>query len=127
MDGGRCIISEHTEQVRLFRIAGIWASQGIHPELELLHAIPMGGKRPISVAKRMKASGAKKGLLDMCLPVPRGGYHGLYLELKVKGGRLTKEQKWWIEKLREQGFRVEVCYGCQAALDVLMEYLGGDE
>ncbi len=119
--------SEHMEQVRLFRIAQIWAQQGTYPELELLHAIPMGGKRPISVAKRMKAAGAKKGLLDMCLPVARGGYHGLYIELKVTGGRVTKEQRWWIEKLGEQGYRVEVCYDCQTALDVLVDYLGGGD
>ena len=118
-------MSEHTEQVSLFQKAERW--EGEYPELALLHAIPMGGKRPISVAKRMKAAGAKKGLLDMCLPVPRGQYHGLYLELKVKGGRLSKEQKWWIEKLREQGYAVHVCYGCIEAWGVIMEYLGGDD
>jgi len=59
--------------------------------------------------------------------VARGGFHGLYIELKVKGGRVSKEQRWWIEKLREQGYRVEVPVGCQAALDVLMDYLEGDD
>ena len=119
-------MTEHAEQVDLFQKAERW--EGDYPELALLHAIPMGGKRPISVAKRMKAAGAKKGLLDMCLPVPRGQYHGLYLELKVEGGRVSKEQKWWIEKLREQGYRVEVPVGCEAAWDVVIDYLtGGDD
>ena len=119
-------MTEHAEQVDLFQKAERW--EGEYPELALLFAIPMGGKRPISVAKRMKAEGAKKGMLDLVLPVARQGYHGLYLELKVKGGRLSKEQKWWIEKLREQGYRVEVCYSCDAAWDVVIDYLtGGDE
>lgn len=123
-------MTEHAEQVRLFRIAGIWASQGIHPELELLHAIPMGGKRHIAVAKKLKAEGAKAGVPDVCLPVPRQGYHGLYIENKWGRNTPTESQQWWIDQLREQGFRVEVCYSCQAALDVLVDYLtlpGGDD
>ena len=126
-------MTEHMEQVRLFRIAQIWAQQGTHPELELLHAIPMGGLRHKAVAGKLKAEGVKAGIPDICLPVPRTGtrkrqgYHGLYIEMKDGRNKPTERQAWWIEKLREQGYRVEVCYGCQAALDVLVDYLGGGE
>ncbi len=120
--------SEHAEQVRLFNIAIIWAREGIHPELELLHAVPMGGKRPISVAKRLKAEGARAGVPDVCLPVARGGQHGMYIEMKYGRNRPTEYQRWWIDRLREQGYRVEICYSCQEALDALEDYLeGGDE
>jgi len=119
-------MTEHTEQVSLFQKAEQWEAD--YPELALLFAIPMGGKRHPRVGQKLKESGAKKGVLDICLPVARHGYHGLYLELKVKGRYPSKEQKWWIEKLREQGYRVEVCYSCDAAWDVVIDYLtGGDE
>jgi len=127
VDGRRCIISEHTEQVRLFRIAGIWASQGIHPELELLFAIPNGGWRHKRTAGRLKAEGLKAGVPDTFLAVPRGAFAGLWIEMKYGRNTVTDNQQWWIEKLREQGYRVEICYSCQAALDVILEYLGGDD
>ena len=119
--------SEHAEQVRLFNIAAIWASQGIYPELELLHAVPMGGLRHKGVARKLKAEGAKAGVPDICLPVARDMFHGLYIEMKVGRNKPTEHQQWWINKLREQGYRVEVAYGCQAALDVLVDYLTGGE
>ncbi len=125
-------MSEHDEQVRLFLIAQIWAEQGTYPELELLHAIPMGGLRHKAVAGKLKAEGAKSGVPDVCLPIPRKGdrgqsYHGLYIEMKYGRNTTTDNQEWWIEQLRRQGYRVEVCYSCQAALDVLEDYLGGGD
>ena len=50
--------------------------------------------------------------------IPNGGKRG-------KGGRLTEEQKEMIPKLRKQGYRVEVCFGMEAARDVLIRYLEG--
>lgn len=93
------------------------------PELELLYAIPNGGKRHVAVAAKLKAEGVKKGVLDYCLPVARGGFHGLYLELKAPRGRLTDEQKWWIKKLVERGYAAGVCYGAEEAIRILETYL----
>ena len=75
------------------------------PELRLLHAIPNGGKRDIRTAAMLKAEGVKPGVPDICLPVPRGGKHGLYIELKRrKGGTVSKAQEAWIRALMAQGF-----------------------
>jgi hypothetical protein len=62
----------------------------------------------------------------MCLPVPAGRHHGLYIELKAQGGRVSDEQKEWIAALRAQGYRAEVCVGADAAWGVICEYLGID-
>jgi hypothetical protein len=68
--------------------------------------------------------GMKRGVPDVCLPVPRGGFHGLYVEMKrVKGGRPSPEQLWWRDKLREQGYRAEICCGWEDAVRVIREYL----
>lgn len=48
------------------------------PELALLHHIPNGGTRDAVEAKHLKQQGVKSGVPDLCLPVPRGQYHGLY-------------------------------------------------
>lgn len=118
--------SEEVEQTCLFRWAMLMERE--MPELKLLHAIPNGGKRSKAEAARMKAAGVKAGVPDMCLPVPRGTYSGLYIELKrQKGGRLSNEQMEWLGRLRKQGYAAYVCYGWQEAAGVIHGYLKGDQ
>ena len=66
----------------------------------------------------------KPGVPDLCLPVARGGYHGLYIELKrAVGGILSDEQKWWIDELKSQGYAAIVCHGAEEAIRTIKEYL----
>jgi len=59
-------------------------------------------------------------------PVARGSCHGLAIELKrTKGGRVSAEQRWWINRLLEQGYCAAVCNGWQAAKRVIEDYLRG--
>lgn len=113
--------SESTEQIYLF----LWAaySTASMPELDLMYHIPNGGKRNITTAKRLKAEGVKAGVPDICLPVARGYYHGLYIELKAGRNKTTENQNKWIKSLREQGYYVQVCYGWEEASKVIVEYL----
>nr|DAI66254.1 MAG TPA: Nuclease [Caudoviricetes sp.] len=116
------IPTEDTEQAHIFAWAA-WAS-GKYPELDLMHHIPNGGKRSKSEAARFKAQGVKAGVPDIFLPCARGGYHGLYIELKrTKGGKLSAVQKEWIDALRGQDYKVIVCYGFDEAREVIINYL----
>lgn len=118
------IPTESEEQQALFEWAKIQTEH--YPELKLLFAIPNGGKRHIVTALRMKKEGTRKGVPDLCLAVARGGYHGLYIELKrLNGGKVSEEQKKWIDALTAQVYKVEVCKGWQEASKVIMEYLEG--
>ena len=93
------------------------------PELALLYHIKnetTEGKEHVAVDRSM---GVKKGVPDLCLPVPRGKYHGLYVELKNETGRTSEAQEWWGEKLLEQGYMWEVCHGWQSAVRVLEWYM----
>lgn len=115
-------MTEHEEQVALMRLVEM--HKGRWPELGMLYAIPNGGDRHPAVAAKMKAEGVKKGVPDLCLCLPRGGYHGLFIELKrQKGGQVSAEQKAWISALRGQGYRAEVCKGAAEAWDVIREYV----
>ena len=95
------------------------------PELALLHHIPNGGTRDPVEAKHLKQQGVKRGVPDLCLPVPRGGFHGLYIEMKTEQGRATDEQKWWGEQLTKQGYCWSVCHGWEIATRVIESYLEG--
>ena len=115
--------TESGEQKLLFEWAAL-AERG-HPELKLLHAIPNGGWRHAKTAAGLKAEGVKAGVPDLCLPVPRGGYHGLYIELKSAKGRLGKRQKEWLEMLGRNGYLAVACYGFEDARGLILSYLHG--
>lgn len=114
---------EGAEQATLMEWAALM--EGRWPELKLLFHVPNGGARSKSEAGRMKRQGVKAGVPDLVLPVARGGYHGLYLELKAAGGRPTPEQKEWIRELQEQGYASTVAVGWEAAAKVIETYLCG--
>ena len=120
---------EHDEQVALFSWAKEYEKQ--YPPLQLLYAIPNGGYRHRATAVNLKAEGVKAGVPDCFLPVvctAKDGvvYHGLYIELKRadRKNHPTSEQLVWISRLRAEGYRVEVCYGANDAVRVIIDYLG---
>ena len=114
--------SEDDEQMMVIR----WAAHmmGRWPDLKWLYHIPNGGKRGKVEAARFKAMGVKAGVPDLFLPVPCGQYHGLYIEMKrQKGGKLSRDQREWIDGLRRNGYRVWRCNGAKEAIDVLEAYM----
>lgn len=122
------IPTESEEQKALIRWAK--ANVGRYPELAGLYHIPNEGQRDPRVGARMRAEGLRKGVPDLCLPVARGGCHGLYIELKrTRGGRVEPEQAAWIEWLLSQGYAACVCRGWEAAAKEIMAYIkqGGQD
>lgn len=118
------IPSESTEQQHLFQWARMMS--GAHPELALMYKITNEGRRSRANGARMVAEGMKKGVPDICLPVARGGHHGLYIELKrERNSRVTREQLEWIEALMDQGYAAAVCRGCDEAIRLITDYLAG--
>lgn len=114
--------TESEEQIALFQWAEMMMKK--YPELGMLYHIPNGGKRNIRTAARLRKEGVKPGVPDLCLPVPSGKYHGLYIEMKrQKGGKVSAIQDIWLSALMEYGYKTVVCCGWQAAAKVLTAYL----
>lgn len=112
---------EAAEQINLFR----WAEymSGKYPEIKLMYHVPNGGSRNKIEAANLKRQGVKAGVPDICLPVPRGKYHGLYIELKAGKNTTTEKQKEWLSALEAQNYFTVVCHGWQQAADVITRYL----
>lgn len=94
----------------------------------MLFHIPNEGKRSLREGANLKKAGLKKGVPDLFLPVPRGEYHGLFIEMKRVDGKAREEQQWWINRLIEEGYYAVVCCGWKRAATILvqyMEYKGG--
>lgn len=111
--------SEHSEQCEVIR----WSLWQNDERLRLLFAVPNGGWRHIRTAAYLKAEGVKAGVPDLLLPVPSAPYHGLFIEMKRKGGTVSKNQRWWVAQLRNQGYAVAVCYSGAEAIGVLREWI----
>lgn len=118
--------TEEQEQIALFNWAA-WMSNTKWPELAMMYHVPNGGYRNKAEAGRFRAQGVKSGVPDIVLPVARGGWHGLYIELKrTVGGRVSKEQREWLGKLNAQGYYTAVCQGWEEAKNAIEWYLQRD-
>lgn len=120
---GTHVPTESVEQQCLFR----WASYAVGrmPELALMFHIPNGGTRSKSEAGRFKAEGVKAGVPDIFLPVPRGSFAGMFIELKRrKNGRVSIDQATWLKALEKQGYKAVVCHGWEEAQREIEGYLG---
>jgi len=102
-----------------------WAEYNMKrmPELEFMHHVPNGGKRDATTAVALKRQGVKAGVPDVCLPAPRGAYHGLYIEFKAGKNTTTAKQKKWLDFLKQQGYYTAVCYNWQVAAELIERYL----
>ena len=97
------------------------------------HASPAGIDAAVSRSERGQAhtryrgsvegEGVQRGVPDISLPAARLGYHGLWIEMKCHGGRVSEVQKYWIAALRDQGYRVEVCWTWLEAVNEIETYL----
>ena len=94
-----------------------------HPEI-LWSASAGGARTSITEAKRLKASGYKRGFPDVFIYEPRGPFHGLSIEMKrEKGGVVSKHQKQWKEDLSERSYLSTIAKGFDHAVQILEDYL----
>ena len=125
--------TEHDDQVRIFAWAEI--AKGAYPELDMLFAIPNGAKLPwkkdnqgrrfSSEAVRLKKEGLRPGVPDMFLAVPRGPYHGLFIELKHGKNKPSGVQVSFLAALSSQGYYAVPVWEWQDAIQLITNYLDG--
>jgi hypothetical protein len=121
---------EHEHQVALIRWAQhvtLAPAADIEPGakvIDYLLAIPNGGKRASPrEGARLKAEGVKPGVSDLLLPIRRGGYAGLWLELKAPGKKPNPLQREWIDRMGRAGYYATWCDDWQKAAAIIQVYL----
>lgn len=99
---------------------------------QILSSIPLERGK---YAQKMKAAGNTSGWPDIFIAEARGGFHGLFIELKSETAKVflkrsekpatehIAKQIAVLEGLRERGFKAELCIGFEAAKKVLDDYL----
>jgi hypothetical protein len=106
------------------------------PIAEVLIHIPNGSFRGYDregaaiTAGKLKAQGMQPGVYDYLVPVPvvsRGTWvPGLWLEMKrVRGGRSSRQQTSFRDRMLRLGWRCEVARGWVAATPIIENHLQG--
>lgn len=111
-------VTEHKEQINLIHYIDI-QYKGI------IYCASAGGLHTSDTqAIKMKRAGYKAGFPDLFFYEPRGGYHGLAIELKRKdGGQTSPLQKEWLNNLSARGYYATVAKGFDEAKKVIDWYL----
>lgn len=109
-------LSEEEEQILLVQ----WLNMN-----NLWHAASAnGGFRHIAVAVKLKKMGVSAGFPDLFIPLSSGSKHGLFIEMKRKrGGRISTEQKLWLQYLNESGYVAVVANGFEEGKEAVKNYL----
>lgn len=115
---------ESAEQEAVFQWAAL--NSGKYPELEFMYHVANEGKRTARYGAELKRMGLKNGVPDICLPAPRGNYHGLYIEMKVGRNTPTASQAKYLGFLTAQGYCAVWCIGADNAINIIKAYLKGE-
>lgn len=114
--------AEHDEQVVVFAVLALNESR--YPALKWIHAIPNGGARAKAVAGKLKAEGVKSGISDMFVPIPVGGFHGMYIEMKAGKNTLSANQREFAEFVKCNRYNFLAAWSSFEALSGIEAYLG---
>ena len=110
-------MTEDQEQKQLIQ----WCR--IDPRLQFLFHIPNENTAGIKWGIRNRQLGVKSGVPDLMLPIPAGGYHGLFIEMKTLHGETSENQDRWIAALNTFGYQAVVAHGWEDAKCRILDYL----
>lgn len=71
----------------------------------------------------LKRCGVKRGVSDVFITCPRGGFSGLWLELKTGRGKLSTYQRNFSDMMIKQGFAASCAHSLDAAKLIINDYL----
>jgi hypothetical protein len=73
----------------------------------------------------LKQMGVRANIPDLMLYIAKGGFNGLFLEVKTNTGKITKDQKEFHQRLLNQGYAVLGGYGIDNSIEIIKKYLCG--
>ena len=126
MDEQGAVVKRHTESNE--QIAAMDWLRAQHPNIAL-HTLHIGNERKASyyAGYIMKRMGVLKGASDLFMAWPCGGFHGLFIEVKSKIGRPRAEQKAFLQRMKDVGYRAEICYGAEEVISTMKDYLSSHQ
>lgn len=84
------------------------------------------GKMSPRQGKHFKEMGLFPSVPDFLIPVPRGVYSGLFVEMKrvYPKGKVTAGQRVLCDWLNKNGYKSIIAFGSQNAIEQIIGYMG---
>lgn len=111
--------TEHQEQAALVQ----WFRMQYPLYANNLVAIPNGGKRDVSVARKLKKEGTLAGASDLLLIKRNRSYCGMFIEMKTKTGKAQASQLQFLDMVQREGYMGVICYGIDEAIIKIKQYM----
>jgi hypothetical protein len=118
--------ARNQEEARLQAKCFIWCWNEYPETRRLLFHVENEGTHSNAIdGVRRRSMGIVAGVSDLILLIPRGGYHGLCIEMKTtdKKSNQRDDQKSWQLLVEEQGYRYEVIRTEEDFRELIKEYL----
>ena len=95
---------------------------------DLLFAIPNGlpifdKELRVKIYNRLNKEGLKAGVPDLFLALPRGIYHGAFIEIKYDSDRLRKVQADMIRELESEKYKCIIVRSLDDFIEQINEYM----
>lgn len=95
---------------------------------DLLFAIPNGlpifdKELRVKIYNRLNKEGLKAGVPDLFLALPRGIYHGAFIEIKYDSDRLRKVQADMIRELESENYKCIIVRSLDEFIEQINEYM----
>ena len=103
---------------------------------EMIYHVANQRKTGKARGAKLKKMGVLAGVSDLHVPVAKGRYIGLVIELKheknvagkmVRGDYPTPEQREFLSKMHTYGYAVYVCWNLDEFMALLDRYMRGDK
>lgn len=82
-------------------------------------------KTSAAAGSLLKRKGVTAGVSDIAIMRARGGFNGLFIELKVMPNKPTPKQIAFIKTMNKEGYFATVCYSFDEAIKVIEDYMAG--
>lgn len=95
---------------------------------DLLFAIPNGlpifdKELRVKIYNRLNKEGLKAGVPDLFLALPRGIYHGAFIEIKYDSDRLRKVQADMIRELESENYKCIIVRSLEEFIEEINSYM----
>lgn len=71
----------------------------------------------------LKRKGVKSGVADLTIMRPSKNFHGGFIELKSAMGKLSPNQKKFLDDMDAEGYFTACCYSAESAIATIKDYL----
>lgn len=100
-----------------------WLRENYPDYAKLTMHIPNERKQKPIWGYILRLMGLLKGASDLFMAAPAGEFHGLFVEVKTKKGRLTENQKQFLRDMEIQGYKTAVAFGAEELIKIFKDYL----